>query len=134
MIYTQIEIHNLLTYGERVTLECKRAKNAVSNSVWETYSAFANTHDGTILLGVEESMAEKDANKRFTFTGVEDAFKVRADFWNMLNNSEKVSINLPKDEYVQRKEEVRMMMRDANNNGNDRLFLEYYTMDNVDIP
>lgn len=39
--------------------------------------------------------------KRFSITGVEDALKVRADFWNMLNNAEKVSTNLLKDSDVQ---------------------------------
>lgn len=82
----QQEIYNLLANGERVTLECKRVRNAVPTSVWETYSAFANTYGGTILLGVEENMAEKDAAKRFSITGVEDVLKVRADLWNMLNN------------------------------------------------
>ena len=31
-------------------------------------------------------------------------------------------------------QEVRMMLRDANESGNDGLFLEYYTMDDIDIP
>ena len=40
-------------FRECVTLECKRAKTEVPKSVWETYSAFANTIGGTILLGIE---------------------------------------------------------------------------------
>ena len=47
-------IHKLLANGERVTLECKKAQTCVPNSLWETYSAFANTYGGTILLGVLE--------------------------------------------------------------------------------
>ena len=46
--------------GERVTLECKRAKAEVPKSVWATYSAFANTIGGLILLGVNEDMQEKE--------------------------------------------------------------------------
>jgi len=36
-------IKEALLKGERVTLECKRAKAEVPKSVWATYSAFANT-------------------------------------------------------------------------------------------
>ena len=36
-------IKEALRKGERVTLECKRAKAEVPKSVWATYSAFANT-------------------------------------------------------------------------------------------
>lgn len=46
-------IEEMLLNGECVTLECKRAKTEVPKSVWETYSAFANTIGGVILLGIE---------------------------------------------------------------------------------
>ena len=45
--------------SERVTLECKRAKAEVPKSVWQTYSAFANTIGGQILLGVDEDLQEQ---------------------------------------------------------------------------
>jgi len=66
-------IKESLQKGERVTLECKKAQSSVPNSVWETYSAFANTYGGLILLGVYEDTKEKDADKRFTMTGVDNA-------------------------------------------------------------
>ena len=47
------DVTKLLLNGECVTLECKRAKSEALKSVWETYSAFANTIDGVILLGIE---------------------------------------------------------------------------------
>ena len=51
-------IEEMLLNGECVTLECKRAKTEVPKSVWETYSAFANTIGGTVLLGIEKSRKE----------------------------------------------------------------------------
>ena len=29
-------IDELLNYGERITLECKRSKNSIPKSIWET--------------------------------------------------------------------------------------------------
>ena len=63
-------IKEALLKGERVTLECKRAKAEVPKSVWQTYSAFANTIGGLILLGVDENLQEKDVSKRFQIIGV----------------------------------------------------------------
>ena len=172
-------IDQLLANGERVTLECKRARKDVPHSLWETYSAFANTDGGTILLGVDEDLKEKDISKRFNIIGVEDAAKIRTDVWNTLNSREKVSSNLLRDEDIntlsydgkdvvvihvpraiyeerpvyinnnlmrgtyRRRHEgdyhcpepiIRMMLRDACDDGNDRMFLEHYTMDDIDIP
>lgn len=176
---TEQDIYNLLADGERVTLECKKAQSNLPGSLWETYSAFANTYGGTILLGVYEDMAEKDNAKRFAITGVEDAAKIKKDLWNTIHSREKVNFNLLRDEDVdtvtidgkdvvyvnvpqaeytvrpiyinnniQRgtykrnhegdyhctEQELKMMLRDANEAGNDRLFLEYYTMDDIDMP
>lgn len=50
-------IKETLLKGERVTLECKKAKAEVPKSIWQTYSAFANR---LILLGVDEDMQEKE--------------------------------------------------------------------------
>ena len=49
-------IEEMLFKGERVTLECKKAQRNVPNSLWETYSAFANTYGGTILIGYGENL------------------------------------------------------------------------------
>lgn len=55
---TDKEILDILRYGERLTLECKKAEGGIPNSLWETYSSFANTSGGVILLGVEEHIKE----------------------------------------------------------------------------
>ena len=90
-------IKEALLKGERVTLECKKAQSNVPVDAWKTYSAFANTYGGLILLGVHEDLKEKDISKRFTITGVDDADKIRKDFWNIVNNPEKVNVNLLRD-------------------------------------
>lgn len=60
-----IKISTIISKGERVTLECKKAQRSVPYSLWDTYSAFANTYGGTILLGIVEHMEEQDKSKRF---------------------------------------------------------------------
>ncbi|MCC8037772.1 MAG: putative DNA binding domain-containing protein [Bacteroidales bacterium] len=87
-------LKRLLREGEHLRLECKRARGGVPNSIWETYSAFANTSGGTILLGVHENVGESDPAKRFEIVGVDDVAKLRNDLWNMLNNPQKVSDNI----------------------------------------
>ncbi|WP_337950671.1 AlbA family DNA-binding domain-containing protein, partial [Prevotella sp.] len=97
----KINIKDTLLAGERVTLECKKATKGVPNSLWDTYSAFANTYGGIILLGVVEHMDERDKAKRFEIVGVEDADKIRKDLWNIVNSKEKVNVNLLHDDDVQ---------------------------------
>ena len=75
MIIDEKTIREALRKGERVTQECKRAKAEVPKSVWATYSAFANTIGGLILLGVNEDMQEKDILKRYQRVGVDETMK-----------------------------------------------------------
>jgi predicted HTH transcriptional regulator len=86
-------IKEILLKGERVTLECKKAKSEMPKSIWQTYSAFANTIGGMILLGVDENMQEKDIQKRYQIIGVDEPRKIVTDFWNTLN-SDKVNENI----------------------------------------
>lgn len=84
-----IDINTLASYRENNRIEAKRAKGGLPNSVWETYSAFANTDGGIILLGVDE----RDDHS-FAVIGVDDIHKLEVDFWNTLNNRQKVSVNI----------------------------------------
>jgi predicted HTH transcriptional regulator len=56
-----IKLDELSGYREGNRLEAKKATGGLPKSLWETYSAFANTNGGIILLGAEES-ADKSLN------------------------------------------------------------------------
>ncbi|MEE1142701.1 MAG: ATP-binding protein, partial [Bacteroidales bacterium] len=173
----KIRIESILANGEHINLECKKATNAIPNSIWETYSSFANTYGGTILLGIVENLKEKDIKKRFQVVGVEDSQKIITDFWNTINSNKVnenilsdndvnvididgkkvVYINVPqadwrikpiylndniyKGTYKRNQEgdyrcterQVRAMIRDSFEDGNDGILLEHYTMDDIDL-
>ena len=93
------EILDLLRFGERINLECKKAEATLPNSVWETYSSFANTEGGIILFGVEEHIKETDYEKRFSFVSIHNPEQRVKDFWNTVNSA-KVSSNILVDANV----------------------------------
>lgn len=66
--------------------EAKAAQDGLPRSVWETYSAFANTSGGVIALGVEEL-----PDGRLRAIGVPDPHDMIEDFWNTANNPQKVN-------------------------------------------
>lgn len=72
-------------------------KGALPSDFWETYSAFANTDGGVILLGVSEK-----EDGVFEVVGVEEPDRVVQPLWNLLNNPQKVSRNLLTDASVKR--------------------------------
>ena len=83
-----VAILALLEWDEYEELEFKSARGGVPKSLWETYSAMANTHGGVILLGVEDDG---------TVSGVRDPARIKKSFWDTINNRGKVSANLLTD-------------------------------------
>ena len=73
--------------------EAKSARRGIPQSMWESYSAFANTSGGTIVLGLDES----DDGTGFLLSGVKNASGIRDDLWSTLNNPEKISVNILTD-------------------------------------
>lgn len=69
--------------------EFKSAKGGLPSSLWETYSAMANTDGGVIVLGVKEL-----EGGQFEIQGLDDCARMERDFWNTINNRGKVSANL----------------------------------------
>ncbi len=91
---TMQQIKERLQLGERIDTECKEAENAVPKSVYESYSAFANTDGGIIILGIKE--IKKGGKSRFEIQGIPNAEKQITDFWNTIN-SQKVNANILAD-------------------------------------
>lgn len=93
------ELLEAIDAGEAQDWEFKSAKGGVPASMFETYSAMANSRGGVIVLGVEE-----DYGRFYLTKGLEDAPKKRQDIWNAVNNRGKVSANILTDSDVSLKE------------------------------
>ena len=170
------DIKVLLEVGERISFECKKAENNIPKSVWETYSSFANTIGGIIVLGITENVKFVGEANHFEITGITNPQKLRKEFFDTLN-SNKVNRNIltdsdveiidyegvplmcitvPQADYRQRpiyingnmmngafkrnyegdyhctEEDVKAMIRDANDSGNDGILIEHYNIDDID--
>ena len=80
---------DISNFREGNRYEAKLASDGLPSSIWETYTVFANTDGGLILLGVKE-------NKDHTFeiAGVKNPESLIKIFWDTVNNQNKVSLNI----------------------------------------
>lgn len=81
-------LDQLSEWRENNRLEFKSARGGFPRSFWETYSSFANTSGGLIVLGVEETPEGPKV------VGVSDVDVLIKNLWSGLNNPQKVSANL----------------------------------------
>lgn len=93
-----LDFSRLEQYRENNRIEAKKALGGLPKSIWETYSAFANTLGGVILLGVIET-----ADKTFDSVNLPDPDSLIHEFWRIINDPLKVSVNIlaEKDVYVE---------------------------------
>ena len=84
-----MDFDHLEKYRESNRIEAKQAVGGLPNSLWESYSAFANTSGGVILLGVEE-LPDKSLHP----LKLPNPERLVEEFWTIVNNRQKVSANI----------------------------------------
>jgi predicted HTH transcriptional regulator/DNA-binding CsgD family transcriptional regulator len=92
------ELLNIEDLAESTYIEIKKAagedgRGQLPESFFPTYSAFANTQGGIALLGFQEVSPGE-----FVLIGIPEPGRVIDQLWSNLNNREKVSINILKDD------------------------------------
>ena len=92
------DIRKFDKYKEDNRREVKKAKGGLPLSLWDSYSAFANSNGGVILLGVLE---REDGSWYTTGLKKEDTRKLVKNFWDTINDQKKVNINLLTDKDIE---------------------------------
>jgi len=94
-------VEELLSKKEAHDFEAKSAQGrfgdgTVPDSIWETYSAMANTSGGYTVLGAEEQ-----SDGSLSFIGIGDVDSLQKELWNALNNQEVVNENILRNQDVE---------------------------------
>ncbi len=83
-------IREIIGLPENAEIEYKSAKGGFPESLWETFSAFANTNGGVIILGVKE----KDGKYIPSYATQEQLLSYKKIFWDTVRNRGKISATL----------------------------------------
>ncbi|MDY2964333.1 MAG: ATP-binding protein [Streptococcus dysgalactiae] len=83
-----------LNLPEGIEIEYKAAEKGLPRSFWETYSAFANTNGGVVILGYDER------DKVNPIKGFKNPQPIYDQLLNDANNRNKVSFNLLTDDDI----------------------------------
>ncbi len=80
--------------SENAQLEVKKAsgregKGEIPKDVFSSYSAFANTNGGVLLIGLEQI-----GPREFIPTGIKEPERVLKSLWDTLNNKQQISLNI----------------------------------------
>lgn len=84
----------MISIEENYQIELKKSKNSFPKEALESYSAFANTDGGLLILGIEET------STGLNISGVKSPDKVKKEMFDILNNSQKVSKNIITDQNI----------------------------------
>ncbi len=89
-IRTLEEIRSAARIGESDDWEFKSAKGGLPSSLWETYSAMANSAGGTIVLGA----SEREGTVSLDGVTRPQLDMLEKSLWDQLNNRQKVNRNI----------------------------------------
>ncbi|MGE4352685.1 MAG: RNA-binding domain-containing protein [Oscillospiraceae bacterium] len=84
-----LDFNDIHKYRENNRIEAKKAQGGLPQSLWETYSAFANSFGGVILLGVIEN-----PDKSLSTVPLRDPEGLVEDFWYKLRDGRSVSADI----------------------------------------